>query len=342
MSRGMRMIDGGDPIRQQAAVWFARLRSDDVTDAQTQRWQAWLDADPAHRRAYERIERLWSGLGTYAHHPDIARRLESFPVGPAGVRGRRNWRPWAGAAAAAAVAVLAVTLWAMVRPAGIQPVDYVTAIGEHRNVVLEDGTRVALDTNSRVSVAYSDDARDIRLTQGRAFFDTGSDPRPLTIHTTLGSVRAIGTRFEVYRQPGAVEVSLIEGRLLLLPAEASAAGGPTPMQAGQRARFNADPSALRIESVKPELPAWLSGRLVFTDASLDEVISEFSRYSRQTLVLDGHGLDGIRISGVFRNDGLQAFLGALADAYPISVDASEPGVLRLRPADARSTGDATR
>ena len=44
-------IQGGDPVQQQAARWFARLRADDVTERERLQWQAWLAQDPQHRQA---------------------------------------------------------------------------------------------------------------------------------------------------------------------------------------------------------------------------------------------------------------------------------------------------
>lgn len=329
MSADLHVIEGGGPVRQQAAAWFARLRADDVTDAQTRQWQAWLDADPRHRQAYERIERLWSSLGTHAPHPEITRRATSAPGGGAAAPAGGAWLRWAGAAAA--VAMLAAGTWGMLRPPEPFQAAYATAVGEQRSMVLADGTRVTLDTDSQLSVAYTGQARDLVLERGRAFLDVAADARPLSVHTVHGSVRAVGTAFEVSWHPDTLEVSLVEGHLMLLPA-GPGQQAPTAMRAGHRARFGTGPSALHIEEMKPVAPAWLSGRLVFVDASLDEVVSEFGRYSHQDLVLDGRRLDDIHISGVFRSDGLQAFLGALSDAYPVAVDTSVAGVLRLHEA----------
>lgn len=327
MSTHLKTVAGGEPVRQQAAAWFARLHADDVTDAQTRQWQAWLDADSRHRSAYERIERMWSALGAHAPEPEIARRMLATDVACTPSRRSRTWLSWT--AAAAAVSALAIGAWGLLQPAGAPQVEYVTAVGEHRSVTLEDGTRITLDTDSRLQVSYTDRDRSMTLEHGRAYFAVARDARPLSVRTAHGSVRALGTEFEVYRHPHALEVTLIEGEVLLLPATDGDAQDPIAMHAGQRARLGAGADGPRLEPIDAAPPPWLSGRLVFVDASLDEVVSEFGRYSHQRIVLDGDGLAGIRISGVFRSDGLQAFVGALSDAYPVAVDTSVPGVLRL-------------
>lgn len=331
MTIDLELIDGGDPIRLQAAAWFARLRADDVSDADRRQWQAWANADHRHRAAYERLERLWSSLGEHAPAPEIARRLATAPphASPAGPDSRRRLR-WIGAfAVAATIALAAIGGWTLL-PGAKSEREYATDIGEQRRMTLEDGTRVTLDTGTRLRVDYSGRERRLVLEQGRAFFEVAKENRPLSVYTEHGGVRAIGTQFEVYRHDRDMDVLLVEGQVML-----SMSGGSGPevaMQAGHKARLGMDAGAApRIEPVRrADMPPWLSGRLVFEDASLHDVVAEFNRYSRQQMVLTDARLSKIHITGVFRNDGTQAFLGALQDTYPVIVDTSMPGVLRLR------------
>ena len=82
------LIDGGDRIVRQATHWFVRLRADDTSEAERGQWRRWLEEDPAHRLAYERMERFWSSLGDFANAADVERRLR----GRTGAPGGRRWR----------------------------------------------------------------------------------------------------------------------------------------------------------------------------------------------------------------------------------------------------------
>lgn len=332
---GFDVVAGGDPVRRQAAAWFVRLRADDVTDAERRQWQAWLAGDARHRGAYERLERLWSGLGEHAPRPEVAQRVRTGDKAAQAAtlveHRRRKRRGWL--AFAAAVAAVAIGGWALLQPPPPPETEYATTVGEHRTLVLEDGTRVSLDTDTRLRVAYSDVERRVVLDRGRAFFRVAKEDRPLSVHTGNGGVRAVGTEFEVYRHARDLEVTLVEGRVLLLPPDDAGAGRtpPVALEAGQKARFGHDRPIPRIETLAlAALPAWLSGRLMFEDRPLPEVVSEFNRYSRQQIVLEGDGLGELRITGVFRSDDARAFVGALRDSYAIAVDDSMPGMLRLR------------
>src|SRR3546814_951836 len=117
------------------------------------------------------------------------------------VRLRRRLRRWTDSLAAAAVLVLAVgagwRLWDPMQP----PQRYATAIGQQHDVALEDGSRVRLDTNSALVVRYSRKHRDVVLERGRAQFDVAHAPqRPFTVHAGPGTVRAVGTQFQVRHQ----------------------------------------------------------------------------------------------------------------------------------------------
>lgn len=327
----LRVIDGGDPIQRQAASWFARLRADDVSDSDRRRWQQWLARDPRHRTAYERIERLWSGLGEYAPHPEIERRLRAGAT-LAKPASRRRSR-MAGLAAAAALVVAIFAGWQL-RPTPTPPdVHYATAVGELRAVTLADGSRVSLDTDTRLRVRYSDDERRIALDRGRAFFRIAKERRPLSVHTGSGSVQAVGTEFEVVRHDEEIEVTLIEGRVRLLSPEDAAKPLETlaTLDAGQRARFGKRRPIPQIETVPQAMaPSWLSGRLVFDDTPLAAVIAEFNRYAQRRIVLGDAALEQVRISGVFRSDDPSAFIEALHASYAISAAETPAGELALR------------
>ncbi len=91
---------------------------------------------------------------------------------------------------------------------------YQTDVGELRSVRLEDGSRVMLDTRSRIRVSFSATARDVELLEGQAHFDVAKNPaRPFRVRTAFAEVVAVGTSFDVAAQPARTTVTLIEGRV---------------------------------------------------------------------------------------------------------------------------------
>src|SRR3546814_14166765 len=70
--------------------------------------------------------------------------------------------------------------------------------GEIRTVALEDGSRVTLDTDTILHIAYSPTERGLKLERGRARFDVSYDAsRPFVVFAGGGSITAHGTVFDV-------------------------------------------------------------------------------------------------------------------------------------------------
>ena len=323
-------IEGSDPARQQAAGWFARLRADDVSERDRLQWQAWLAQDPRHRHAYAQFETLWSSLGDFAPMPEVAVEVRAAARGLE--RPPRAWPlRWAAAASLAMVAVLVGAL--LLRKPATPDIGYATALGERRSLQLTDGTRVDLDTDSALRVQYDEDERRIVLDRGRAFFRVAHEKRPLRVLAEGSSVRAVGTQFEVFRQDGAIDVALFEGRVELQSARPD--GNPYAVLAtldpGQKARIAGNQVSFPQDPVQAGgLPDWLSGRLVFDDTPLSDAIREFNRYSSQPILLQTPGLGKRRVSGVFRSDAADGFVEALHEVYGIRSHRTPEGAYLLQ------------
>ena len=107
----LEIVADTDPIRTQAAAWFARLHADELSEQEEAEHQIWLDADPAHRLAYEQVERMWTMLSDFSATPDISQRLATIPTAAVEqTRPQRQRRPrrlqWLVACAAALTAVV--------------------------------------------------------------------------------------------------------------------------------------------------------------------------------------------------------------------------------------------
>ncbi|MGE4458305.1 MAG: FecR domain-containing protein [Stenotrophomonas sp.] len=310
--------DGSNLVEQQATAWFVRMRADDASERDRQAWQQWLHADPVHRTAYGRIEALWSSLGEFATAPELAVRM---PRPRMAARRAPRRRRWPVAAAAALVLACAAGLAALLPPPRAVESSYRTAIGERRSLQLEDGTRVDLDADTRVQVRYDPRGRSVRLDGGRAFFRVARDSeRPFVVRTAAGSVRALGTQFEVSRLGAAADVTLYEGSVELRGGDGAAhpATRLGVLVPGQRARMAAQRLQVTDAAVAAgSAPGWLSGRLVFNDTPLPEAVAEFGRYSFKPVLLADPDLASYRVSGVFRGEDVEGFIQALGEVYGI-------------------------
>ncbi len=311
---------------REAADWFVRLSGPHVTEADMEAFQTWR-ADPDRRAAYARIEQAWVASGELRRDPDILRALTGVPDR------RRRAGPsrrlvLAGVVATGGVLVVGSALW-------LSPDRYRTTVGESRDLRLEDGSRLVLDTDTRVEVAFRRDRREIRLMQGQLFLDVAHDPdRPLVVSVDDVEVRALGTQFNVRMAGAAAEVTLVEGRV-----EVAAIRGPaTPvvLSPGEQValvRGGTAPSSLgSARAVDPSpVTSWTDGRLIFEDARLSEAIDRMNRYTDQKLVLAEGVPDTLRVSGTFRTRDPEAFAAALSDLHGLDVRRLDGGRSLLSP-----------
>lgn len=316
------LIHNSDPAGQEAAAWFARLRADDTSQADRERHARWIESNPEHRAAYQRVERLWSSLGHFAHEPELERLMRPSPRAATPKPRIASRKPWRWAAIAATLAIAAWGAFNVLQPPPEMPVtviDYATSTGERRSIELEDGTQMDLDASTRAQVRYSADARTVILSSGRAFFHVAKDPaRPFEVASQQGRARALGTQFETAIHADSLDITLYEGRVALLTA-GNATDAPTQLgtlSPGEKARLSNARMALLPQRVESGgAPGWLTGNLVFNDTPLAEAVAEFNRYSTRPILLKGDTIRHQRVSGVFRGSDAEGFVEALRDVY---------------------------
>lgn len=261
----------------------------------------------------------------------------------------RSVLPWA----LAATVLLAVGVGAafVFRPQAVAPaaVAYATTVGEQRRISLEDGSAVVLNTSSEISVKYTGDLRSLTLVSGQATFEVAKDvKRPFVVSVGQGTVTALGTVFDVYRRDDRVTVTLVEGRVAVIPkVDVADAGGAAAdlsrepasaesgdddgsmrtivLTAGQQVSYaEANPLPTRTEADLRRALAWREKKMDFQDTLLPEAIAEANRYSRVKIELQAPELENARMSGVFETDGrgfvegVQAYFGL--QAVPVGED----------------------
>ena len=192
--------------------------------------------------------------------------------------------------------------------------DYHTQTGEQKTLTLADGSTVYLDTGSTLSIDFSPQARRLVLHHGRALFVVAADAhRPFEVDAANGTVRALGTAFEVYKKPDQVAVTVLESEVQVASNRLA-----TRLVPGQRVHYGSDTGLSEVESVdRSHIAAWRRGKLVFNDRLLGEVIDEVNRYRKGAILILDQPLRASRVSGIFDIDNPEAVLQTLEDTLPI-------------------------
>lgn len=335
----------------EASAWRVALFEADLEA--TEDFEAWLAADARNAIAWRQVSASWDRFGDEAMEPEliIARRdaLE---------RARRHrQRRFAGAgrwnsiglriAAALILAVFSSAVVGLGLWQANKPDVYQTAFGERRTITLADGSHVALDSNSLLTVKLRRKMRSLQLVRGQARFDVAHDAtRPFTVQARDKRVVATGTSFNVDLLGSNVIITLIEGRVSILQALAAA----PQMLAPQRPPLvvaklvpgeqmiapqpilessSAPLPAIVLEKVSLDrTTAWEAGQLVFENEALGLVAQRVGRYSNHPVVAD-HDVAALRLSGVFDAGDLSTFVDAVQRVLPVATDTDEAGVVHL-------------
>jgi len=309
---------------EQAAEWYALLKSEEVSEGDQARWRAWLNGDPEHRLAWRYVESVSSRFAPIHATPDPRRTADG--LWQANTRLIKRRRVLAGFVGLAGIGLLGWASWRhtpLPLMAQAWRADYHTATGETREVVLADGTRVWLNTATAINQGYGSRERRLQLVAGEILIDTASDtygggPRPFYVDTPQGRLRALGTRFTVRLDGEQTFLAVYEGAV-----EAHNLGGKrTVLQAGQQTRFS--PDALGdIREADTAREAWSRGVLVAQDIPLREVVAELRRYRNGHLGLAPEVAE-FRVFGNFPLNDTDDTLDMLAAALPVRISHTLP------------------
>jgi transmembrane sensor len=319
-------------IAAEAAVWVTRLHGPQRCRQMEEECLAWQQRSPAHQEAFERCTDTWEEVPRVTVASAFAASTATARRDGDGSRSGALMR-WRAAGVLAAVLMVGAVGYQQWRDLGV----YATGVGEQRLVVLDDGTRMTLNTATEVRVDLEASRRMVSIRRGEALFEVAKDSsRPFVVRAGGSEVVAIGTVFAVrFTTQGqgakdALAVTLLEGQVALQAASGERGLAPEQavrMVAGERVRLSGGgPGSrrpARAEVDRPnvaQLVAWKRSEAVFDGVSLPDAVAEMNRYSRTPIVLlDPSGLAKLQVSGIYRTGDTAGFANAVAALHGLDV-----------------------
>ena len=331
-------------IEAQARAWVVTLDGDPARD-ELEAFKHWLNRSPLHREIFQQTAMTWQLMDRFAELYFQGQGLHPRAEHPA--RTEKTFRRFILGAALTGLLLCAVALGIWYQ----HPVDdevaqttgtsteYATAIGEIRTVNLQDGSVLQLNSNTRVTVAYTGAERRIHLDGGEAYFEVRhAADRTFLVYTEKYVIAATGTAFSVTNLDDELGVLVTEGRVevsALRPSTAGAgqpepkAGAATtpqvPLAQGQRIILDERRDLLEsVQRVTPEIIeknlAWRDGMLRFDNDPLDSVIAEINRYTTVRIQITDSSIRDLRFGGYFRIGDVPLILATMEENYGLKVD----------------------
>jgi transmembrane sensor len=318
-------------VHDEAAAWVARLDGREPAAAERATFDDWIARDPAHAAAYAEALRTWRDLaamrGSEQYRallgtPTLRERMVSALRGP-------RW-----AALAVGLAAIVAFVWLGfsldVLPFLHRPTQVATQLAEVREMTLPDGTRIVLGAQSQIDFLVTGKTRHATVISGDAFFAVAHDAtRPFVVATGDYTVRVLGTQFEIRRRPDTVRVAVSEGRVAVKRVDMEDA---SVLMSG--AAWTAGSGGVEVRPVDAmDVGAWRSGRLVYDNAALRDIVADANRYTRSHIVVVDPQLETLRLTTSFRTSQVDGMVETLQAALPLVAERRANGdiLLRARP-----------
>ncbi|CAM3956401.1 FecR domain-containing protein [Bordetella muralis] len=296
-------------VAREAARWLMRLGSGHATAADVRACDRWRADNTEHERAWQRAQAL----------------SRTFGLIPAEVGMATLDRPAAKSRRAAlktlvALLVASPVAWSTWNAAPVVRwrADHRTAVGERREILLADGSRVWLNTATAIDEAFTDTDHALWLRDGEIYVQASPQRSPaLRIETRMGAIHAdAAAHFAVRLDAQRCLVNVTTGQVEVSPARA--ATHRVRLNAAQQAAFDADTVYSRQTSDTRD-PDWLRGTLHADAMRLDVFAAELARY-RSGIIRCDPAVAALRISGTFQLSNTDAVLQALPALLPVQVN----------------------
>jgi transmembrane sensor len=304
------MTRRSDRIETEAARWVLRREEGPLSSEDAEAFEAWLAQNTAHRVAYYRLEYGWNALDRSVAH-DIA---------AAGSPRRLGWS--LTAAATVILALASVTLLFSNRHGAVEHV-YSTPVGGREVLALRDGSRVELNTDTKLRTDVTPQSRAVWLDRGEAYFEVAHDQdHPFVVYAGRSKVTVLGTKFSVRVTGDQVVVAVLEGRVRVDPDDAQTSATEILTHGDEAiAQGNSTIIAPKSDARVAAALSWRQGLVTFNRETLVEVAAEFNRYNQKKLIIAPTVAD-IRIGGVFDAENVDVFARLLERAYGMKIDDS--------------------
>jgi transmembrane sensor len=207
-------------------------------------------------------------------------------------------------------------------------IEYQTAYGEHKNIVLPDGSVVVLNANSSISYPSKWDtetAREIWL-KGEAFFSVThkKNSQKFIVHTNDLDVQVLGTKFDVNTRREKTCVILNSGKVKLYLVNQQ--NKEVDMKPGEMVDFSPKQQRLSKRTVRAEkYSSWVDRKLVFEESSLKEIAALLQDNYGYTVRFSTADLEQLTFTGTIDSDNVDLLFNILQKTFNISIIKKEGG-----------------
>lgn len=242
-------------------------------------FEAWLQESAEHRKLFYETRLLWhaSKIDYFKGEEPLNSALATFNDNIQHSHQQRRKSVYVQMARYAAIVTGALVItWLVLTLDRHKPsteamlTSAVSQTDSSQLVVLSDGTRVWLNSNSRITYPnkFSNGNRTVSF-EGEAYFDVMHDPaHPFIVHTAAMDIKVLGTSFNIqaYPKEDKAEAVLVKGKIVIADSLGQHLADVAP---GQIARFEKGNRQVSVKNVNPDAyTGWRFGQITLSGANL--------------------------------------------------------------------------
>lgn len=314
-----------DNLLDDATEWFVLMRADDISAQRSDDFVQWISQSPTHQAAYAQIGGFWDGLVV------LETKNTAYKIRKAS---NSNFvsRHWSPKAIAASIAFFIISIVGFNYGDVLLMDSHATKVGELADIILQDGSHLVMNTNSKVRIDFQADKRIVYLDSGEVFFDVTKDKaRPFYVETAGGLVRVLGTKFNIRQRGSSSDVTVLEGAVGVvdygsIKDNTAAISLDATLVPGQKFTLGNDDLenvAVTVDSVA--VLAWRDRKLIYNGESFATLVADINRYYDVEIRIGDPALNDIKVVAILKIEDRSATLRALeatfnVTARPISKD----------------------
>lgn len=338
-----------DKMLDEATEWFVLMRADDISKARSKEFVRWISQSSAHQEAYAEIGGFWDGLSVL-EAGDISQKSKMTTnvtsLGEHKTRKKKENIPeksrWSPKLMVASLAFLALSIIGYEYSDVILMESHTTKIGAMADVILEDGSHLALNTNSKIRVDLQNDRRVVYLERGEVYFDVSKDKnRPFFVETKGGLVRVLGTKFNIRQRGNTSDVTVVEGAVGVIDYGKMSDGITDDLRAVSldatltpNQKFSLGNDALgNIASPVDSRAAlsWRDRKLIYNGESFAALIADINRYYEVEIRIGDPALNNIEVVAILKIEDRAATLKALETTFHVTAQTLSKDLIMLYP-----------
>lgn len=207
-----------------------------------------------------------------------------------------------------------------------------TQKAEKKEIILEDNTKIILNSNSALSYPkhFKGDIREVVI-KGEAFFDvTRNEQKPFVVTTNEGlKIRVLGTSFNVksYPEDRKMETTLVTGKVKVIEEQKNTIVELSP---SQKATYLKSEDKMIVEHVETKnYTSWKEGKLIYNDTPMREVIKDLERMYNLKFDVASNKILDYKYKGEFDNLKIDQILELFEISSPITYTVQKNNIIRL-------------